>query len=61
MTEDQRGFEEKIAIIDARKESFLKSPICFTVWDLTQKFFNICFWLGFWLLMAQCNCQCIIN
>ena len=61
MTEEQREFEQKIAMINSRKEAFLKSPFWFTFWDLVRSALNICFWLSFWLIVAQCNCKCIIN
>lgn len=59
--QSQREHEKTLAIVQARKEAFAKSPVWFTIWDVTTKALKIIFWLSFWLIVAQCHCDCIIK
>lgn len=60
-TQAQREHEKTLAIVQSRKEAFAKSPAWFTIWDVATKTLKICFWLGFWLIVAQCHCDCILK
>ena len=61
MTENpELEHQKKLAIIEARKQAFEKSPFWFTVWDSVNSILQLCFWIGFFLILAQCNCECII-
>jgi hypothetical protein len=53
---------EKLAIIEARKEAFSRSPLWFTVWDITKAIINVVLWLGMFFILAQCSCDgCILG
>ncbi len=55
--EEIRDHEKKLAIIEARKIAFARSPFWFTVWDWGAKIIGTALWLGFWFLLAQCTCD----
>jgi hypothetical protein len=52
-----RDHEQRLVVIKSRAEAFAKSPVWFTVWDLTGTILKIIFWLGFWSIIAQCECS----
>ena len=58
--EERQKHEKNLAIIEARKQAFQKSPFWFTLWDTLRSILNISFWLCFWLIVAQCSCECIL-
>lgn len=57
----QREHQKEMAIIEARARAFDQSPFWFTVWDATMRILKISFWLSFWLIVAQCHCDCILK
>lgn len=62
MTREQEiEHQQEMARIESRKAAFLRTPFCFTIWDIMQKLLSVVFWLCFWALIAQCHCQCIIK
>ena len=61
MTEDEQAHEIKKAQIEARKYAFEKNPKAFIIWDRIGTALNILFWLGLWLIVAQCQCKCFIK
>lgn len=54
---DHTDLQEKLAIIEARKAAFQKSPIMFTIWDMLSTSLNGIIWLGFCFLVANCMCS----
>jgi hypothetical protein len=58
MNENEAELKEKLAKIEAKKESFKASPICYTIIELLEGIVI----LGCFLIFAQCFCHgCIIK
>jgi len=55
--EKENELQKTLAKIESRKASFARSPFWFTVWDISWNLLNVVFWLGFWFLVANCECK----
>ena len=58
LTEDSQDEQlSRLAKIEARKAAFEKSPVIFTIWDITTSFLQVICYVLIFALFAQCSCD----